>query len=342
MPQAAPGFGGVASLSERRLLLAASRLCSLPGGPQCLSVGYRLGARCITFPTGLVKLMPQAAPGFGGGAGFSERRLLLAASRLCGRLPGGPQCLSVGYRLGTRCITFPTGLVKLMPQAAPGFGGVASLSERRLLLAASRLCGLPGGPQCLSVGYRLGARCITFPTGLVNLMPQAAPGFGGVAGFSERRLLLAASRLCGRLPGGLQCLSVGYRLGTRCITFPTGLVKLMPQAAPAGFGGGAGFSERRLLLAASRLCGLPGGPQCLSVGDRLGARCITFPAGLVKLMPQAAPAGFGGGAGFSECRLLLAASRLCRLPGGLPPRRALHHVPGGPPRAPFPGGCEPT
>ena len=259
--------------------------------------------------------MPQAAPGFGGVASLSERRLLLAASRLC-RLPGGPQCLSVGYRLGARCITFPTGLVKLMPQAAPGFGGGAGFSERRLLLAASRLCRLPGGLQCLSVGYRLGTRCITFPTGLVKLMPQAAPGFGGGAGFSERRLLLAASRLCG-LPGGPQCLSVGDRLGTRCITFPTGLVKLMPQAAPAGFGGGAGFSERRLLLAASRLCGLPGGPQCLSVGDRLGARCITFPAGLVKLMPQAAPAGFGGGAGFSECRLLLAASRLCRLPGGL-------------------------
>ena len=111
-------------------------------------------------------------------------------------------------------------------------------------------------------------------------MPQAAPaGFGGGAGFSECGLLLAASRLCG-LSGGPQCLSVGYRLGTRCITFPTGLVKLMPQAAPAGFSGGAGFSERRLLLAASRLCRLPGGPQCLSVGDRFGARCITFPAGL--------------------------------------------------------------
>ena len=168
-----------------------------------------------------------------------------------------------------------------MPQAAAaGFGGGAGFGERRLLLAASRLCGLPGGLQCLSVGDRLGTRCITFPTGLIKLMPQAAPaGFGGGAGFSERRLLLAASRLC-RLPGGPQCLSVGDRLGTRCITFPTGLVKLMPQAAAAGFGSGAGFSKGGLLLAASRLCGLPGGLQCLSVGDRLGTRCITFPTGL--------------------------------------------------------------
>ena len=197
------------------LLSGASRLQRILGGEQSFCAQRRLGTRCITFSTGL------------SGRGL----LLLAASRLC-RLPGGPQCLSVGYRLGTRCITFSTGLVKLMPQAAPaGFGGGASFSERRLLLAASRLCRLPGGLQCLSVGDRLGTRCITFPTGLIKLMPQAtAAGFGGGAGFGERRLLLAASRLCG-LPGGLQCLSVGYRLGTRCITFPTGLVKLMPQVA---------------------------------------------------------------------------------------------------------------